>query len=93
MYISPRVATLRHVLVSIFNGGITLIILLIAPLGLAAVIINTLLVTMATYVVSGIADRVIILLLPEQKAEFISASKPRNKGIKRHYLSQHRLDK
>jgi Na+/serine symporter len=44
MYISPRAAKVRNVLVSAANGSITLIILLIAPLGLAAVIINTLLV-------------------------------------------------
>ncbi len=45
MYISRRFATVRNVSVSTVNGGITLVILLIAPLGLAAVIINTLLVT------------------------------------------------
>jgi hypothetical protein len=44
MYISPRTAFTRNSLVSIGTGSITLVILLIAPLGLAAVIINTLLV-------------------------------------------------
>ncbi|MBD1215029.1 MAG: hypothetical protein H9534_20385, partial [Dolichospermum circinale Clear-D4] len=56
MYISRRSATFRNVSISTVNGGITLVILLIAPLGLAAVIINTLLVTVATYIVASAAD-------------------------------------
>ncbi|MFN7525864.1 MAG: CRISPR-associated protein Csx18 [Dolichospermum sp.] len=51
------------------NGGITLVILLIAPLGLAAVLINTLSVTVATYIVASAAERVILWLEPEQNAE------------------------
>jgi hypothetical protein len=69
MYISPRTAGVRNTLVSIGTGGITLIVLLIAPLGLAAVIINTLLVTFATFIISNVADRVILWLEPGQKAE------------------------
>jgi hypothetical protein len=69
MYISRRSATVRNVSVSTVNGGVTLVILLIAPLGLAAVIINTVLVTFATYIVSSAADRVILWLEPEQRAE------------------------
>jgi hypothetical protein len=62
---------IRNLLVSISTGGITLMILLIAPLGLAAVIVNTLLVTIATYGVSSVADRVIRVnhhLISEEKA-------------------------
>ncbi|MGB5963596.1 MAG: CRISPR-associated protein Csx18 [Coleofasciculaceae cyanobacterium] len=72
MYISTRSQQLRNALVSISTGSITLIILLIAPLGLAAVIINSLLVTLATYLVSSVADRVIVWLLPPTSAELFS---------------------
>ncbi len=77
MYISPRVSIVRNILVSFFNGGITLVILLIAPLGLAAVIINTLLVTVATYAVSSVADRAIAWLEQSEEAELISPSQPK----------------
>lgn len=73
MYISNRSQLLRNALVSISTGSITLIILLIAPLGLAAVIINTLLVTLATYVVSIVADRVIVWLLPPTQSELFAS--------------------
>lgn len=76
MYTTPRTAQLRNVLVSIGTGGITLIILLIAPLGLAAVIINTLLVTISTYIVSSVADRVILWLEPGQTAQRLGAPPP-----------------
>jgi hypothetical protein len=45
--------------ISFVNGAITLIVLLIAPLGLAAVIINTLLIAAATFVAGEISDRII----------------------------------
>ncbi|MBS3028749.1 MAG: hypothetical protein HCA25_17140 [Dolichospermum sp. DET50] len=81
MYISRRSATVRNVSVSTVNGGITLVILLIAPLGLAAVIINTLLVTFSTYILSIAADRVMLWLEPEQKAE-LSASESEHRSQK-----------
>lgn len=79
MYISKRSATVRNVSVSAVNGGITLVILLIAPLGLAAVIINTLLVTVSTYVVSSMADKIILWLEPEQRAELMSSGEDQRK--------------
>jgi hypothetical protein len=72
MYVSTRAQRVRNTLVSISSGSITLIILLIAPLGLAAVIINTLLVTVATYLVSSVADRVMGWLSPRSTVEQIS---------------------
>lgn len=75
MYITPRTTQLRNVITSISTGIITLIILLIAPLGLAAVIINTLLVTVATYTVSSVADKVILWLEPGQNAEILGIGK------------------
>jgi len=62
MYISSRTVLVRNSAVAIINGCITLIILLIAPLGLMAVITNTLLVTIATYIVCFTADRVLLFL-------------------------------
>ncbi len=77
MYISPRAANVRNLLVSVANGSITLVILLIAPLGLAAVIVNTLLVMGVTYGVTMIADRVIAGLQPSSDAQLLSESHPR----------------
>jgi hypothetical protein len=83
MYISTRARRTRNALVAVSNGSITLIILLIAPLGLAAVIINTLLVTVATYAVSSIADRVIAWLSPPGRAELLSESAPQQRSLRR----------
>ena len=75
MYVSSNAALVRNVSASVVNGGITLIILLVAPLGLLAVIINTLLVTVATYTTIVAVDRVMLFLQRNQQAELISKSK------------------
>ncbi|MDM9385020.1 CRISPR-associated protein Csx18 [Chlorogloeopsis sp. ULAP01] len=85
MYISPRASRVRNILVSVSTGSITLVILLIAPLGLAAVIINTVLVTFTTYIVSSVADRVIGWLEPAGNADLISDS-----GSQKHNLARQR---
>lgn len=72
MYISSRAAQFRNLSLATVNGAITLIILLIAPLGLMAVIINTLLVTFATFITATAADRVIRYLSGGQQAELTS---------------------
>lgn len=59
MYISSRMAQVRNVSIATINDTVTLIVLLIAPLGLAAVIINTVLVMIATYLTGTVADRVV----------------------------------
>ncbi|MCU0542979.1 MAG: CRISPR-associated protein Csx18 [Oscillatoriaceae cyanobacterium Prado104] len=69
MHISTRTAGFRNLALSVINGAITLIVLLIAPLGLAAVIINTLLIAAATFVAGEIADRVIRYLQPSGAEE------------------------
>jgi hypothetical protein len=72
MYISSRAILIRNLSVSVANGIITLIILLIAPLGLAAVIINTLLITVASYFTATAADRIVGFLTPaQQQAELL----------------------
>lgn len=72
MYISPRAILVRNVSVSLINGTVTLIILLIAPLGLMAVIINTVIIALATYIVLVGADRVTAYLQREEQAELLA---------------------
>lgn len=74
MYISSRAALVRNVSASLVNGAITLIVLLIAPLGIVAVIINTLLVIVATYTVTIAADKVMVFLQRDKQAELLSKS-------------------
>jgi len=69
---SVRGAFVRNVLVGATNGGITLVILLIAPLGLAAVLTNTVLVGVTTFGVCMGADAVVAWLLPSSSAELLS---------------------
>ncbi len=86
MYLSPRAIRVRNLSVASVNGIITLIILIIAPLGLFAVIINTALVTASTYFVLVISDRVIRYLTDskssnarlEQNPEDFNRVNPRN---------------
>lgn len=62
MFLSPQTARVRNALVAGTNGAITLVILLIAPLGLAAVLINTLLVVAASFATASFSDRLILFL-------------------------------
>jgi hypothetical protein len=66
MYLSVRGILIRHIAVAFLNGMITLVILLIAPLGLAAVITNTLMVVIATLVSSAFIDGVVRFLRPAE---------------------------
>jgi hypothetical protein len=66
MYISHRAALVRNLGVAICNDAITLIILLIAPLGLTAVIINTILVVLASFVNAAAGDSIVRFLQPAQ---------------------------
>ncbi|MBW4532573.1 MAG: hypothetical protein KME09_01415 [Pleurocapsa minor HA4230-MV1] len=59
MYLSTRTAVIRNFSTAIANGAITLALLLIAPLGLAAVIGNTFLVTVSSFFVGTFADLVV----------------------------------
>ncbi len=51
MYLSIKAAFVRNIAMALVNGLITLILLLIAPLGLVAVISNTIFVSLATFLV------------------------------------------
>lgn len=89
MYISPRAVLIRNLSVSLITGGITLIILLIAPLGLVAVIINTLLVTVATYTTSIFVDKVIAFLQRDQQSGFF----PQARKSHIHFRDSSHLDR
>lgn len=67
MYINKRSQLVRNITLAIANGSITLIILLIAPLGLAAVIINTVLITISTFVTATASDKIVRYLQPSQQ--------------------------
>jgi membrane protein implicated in regulation of membrane protease activity len=78
MYLTSRAILVRNLAVAIVNGGITLIILLIAPLGLAAVWINTLLVAAASFATATVADRVVQYLSPtDPRADTLGSADPR----------------
>lgn len=62
MYLTFRAVLVRNAVVSVFNGGLTLAILLIAPLGLAAVISNTVLIALSTLVITTAGDGVVYFL-------------------------------
>ena len=69
MYITSRASTIRSFSLAAVNGTITLIILLVAPLGLAAVISNTFLVTVATFFASTVADQIVRYIQPSRAQE------------------------
>ncbi|MBN3944627.1 MAG: CRISPR-associated protein Csx18 [Nostoc sp.] len=87
MYISSRAALIRNLGIALLNGAITLIILLIAPLGLAAVIINTILIAVASFVNATAGDAVVNFLQPSQikklQAEIISQQSQLTKESKK----------
>ncbi len=91
MLLSPRIALVRNLAVATFNGAVTLMILLIAPMGLAGVISNTLIVTIASFLNATACDRVVLFLQasnnshrPQSNAEFDLLKKDRDSSdIKR----------
>jgi hypothetical protein len=90
MYFSSRTIQVRNTAIAVVNGIITLIILLIAPLGLVAVMINTLLVAIASYATALIVDRVSLYLQGgSQQAEILSAEQPQIRRAERTDLDQH----
>jgi hypothetical protein len=74
MYLSKRSAQVRNLAIALVNGAVTLVILLIAPLGLMAVIVNTVLVVVTTYITATVGDRVIRYLQTDTplRAELIN---------------------
>ncbi|QIZ71671.1 CRISPR-associated protein Csx18 [Oxynema aestuarii] len=74
MYLTYRSALVRNISVAALNGLITLVILLIAPLGLAAVIGNTFLITLASFFTGTFADVVVRYLQPSHPPRSVAAS-------------------
>lgn len=72
MYVPMRGAFIRNVAVAAVNGVVTLVLLLIAPLGLAAVITNTGLVAISTFLISTFADLIVVWLLRPSQPESLS---------------------
>ncbi|WP_228024218.1 CRISPR-associated protein Csx18 [Synechocystis salina] len=81
MYSPSRLLFARNLVLAIANGLITLVILLIAPLGLAAVIINTLLVACSTFFLSIFGDAAVRWLLQGTNPHGLSATANRNADI------------
>ena len=66
MYLSTRSATIRNIAVALLNGLVTLSILLIAPMGLAGVMSNTLLVTLCSLINATLGDSIVRYLQPRR---------------------------
>jgi hypothetical protein len=71
MMLSKSTRMVRNLAVSLVNGIITLIILLIAPLGLLAVITNTVLITFSTYFLLSLSDKILIRLFGTKEQRLI----------------------
>ena len=74
-FLTDKVARVRNLSVSIANGVISLVILLIAPMGLLAVIVNTLLIVAATYGCLTVSDRILVYLLRDERRDSLGAAR------------------
>jgi hypothetical protein len=70
MLISWKGSLIKSIAIAFINGLITLIFLLIAPLGLAAVIANTVMITLSSFMVNIIFDFITIWLLKSPNNNF-----------------------
>jgi hypothetical protein len=94
MYISSRAALVRNLAVAILNGSITLIILLIAPMGLAGVITNTLLITVSSFFNACLGDGLVRFLTPRNHQELQAFIKENvEKSLQIHPHSQGNIQK
>lgn len=83
MYLSSRALQVRNASIAGMNGALTLVILLIAPLGLAAVIINTVLVTIATYITGTVVDRVTLSIQRDRIPPDSGLDRPNSRDLDR----------
>lgn len=70
---------LLNTLLALLNGGIALILLLIAPLGLAAVLTLTLLITLTTFIGGCLSDVILLRLLPAGRVNGPSSTTQRRR--------------
>lgn len=71
MLISCKGSLIKSIAVGFFNGLITLVLLLIAPLGLAAVITNTIAVSICSLAVTMAFDLITMWLLKSPVSNFL----------------------
>jgi hypothetical protein len=83
MVARKRLLWTRNLACALVNGLFTLIILLIAPLGLLAVVINTVLVMVSTLAVGVAGDRIVLWLLQGADAYDLPPSSLRSLGGRR----------
>jgi hypothetical protein len=69
MYLTTRSAIIRNIAVALLNGLVTLGILLIAPMGLAGVISNTILVTLGSLINATLSDSIVRYLQPNRHTQ------------------------
>ena len=74
-FLTTKMARVRNLSVSIANGAISLTILLIAPMGLFAVIVNTLLIVAATYGSLTASDHILVYLLRDERRDSLGAAR------------------
>jgi len=74
-FLTAKMARVRNLSVAVANGVISLTILLIAPMGLFAVIVNTLLIVAATYGSLTASDRVIAYLQRDERRDGLGAAR------------------
>jgi hypothetical protein len=74
-FLTDKVARVRNISVSAANGIISLTILLIAPMGLFAVIVNTLLIVAATYGCLTASDHILVYLLRDEGRDNLGAAR------------------
>jgi len=74
-FLTVKMARVRNLSVAVANGVISLTILLIAPMGLFAVIVNTLLIVAATYGSLTASDRVIAYLQRDERRDGLGAAR------------------
>lgn len=70
MLISWKSSLIKSITIAFINGLITLAILLIAPLGLATVIINTIIIATSSFVVNITFDFITMWLLKSANHNF-----------------------
>ncbi len=74
MNISSQGTLIKNISIAFFNGLITLILLLIAPLGLATVIFNTLAITISSFAVATLFDKITEWLITSARLKTLDKS-------------------
>ncbi|AFZ47047.1 hypothetical protein Cyast_1078 [Cyanobacterium stanieri PCC 7202] len=71
MLISCKGSLIKSIAVALGNGIVTLVLLLVAPMGLAGVITTTIAITIATLVVTFIFDLITLWLIKSPVINFL----------------------